>query len=146
MGHKKRGGLHTSEGFDLMCLYVVFKPSPTEEMVFYKIVGAEDRLGPWFPKASKHYTPGAVVRADPVLGDIIQPVKECDKSGESEFAVYGGAIHVYSSPVSAGMDVRVRLWHRAQQFKVIKVKCKPEHFVAWGFFNEAAYTEVEVLD
>lgn len=120
-----------------MCLLVDRSRSdrPTGPKIFYKAILKRGRGSLYF---NTPYEPGAVIKASGVLWS-----DETKNSGP----INAGAIHVYTSKLTA--------LHRAALYTamtesrvptmVIRVECLPEHFIAWGVGEEAAYTQVRVL-
>lgn len=118
-----------------MCLFLSGEAPPTEEQVYFKIVRKLDRHAPYHPHVP--YTKGAVVAA----------------AGEKQFldwgkykSLEGGAIHVFTNPNLAQENCKILNMYQGYDVEIIRVRCRPEDFVAYGTYDEAAYSKVEVLD
>ncbi len=133
-----------------MCLFANHEiPAPTEDKVFWKIVSKKNRSAPFFRK--KYICGTTVVASWP---NRFSRWLHGLNTKKQEYR--RGVLHVYTTEEAALSSLR---WfngyhfadpdgvydHPLLPFMVIKVLCKPEHFIAFGDGHEAAYTQVEVL-
>ncbi len=134
-----------------MCLYPNFeKDAPTRTKVFYKVVTARGRYTEYYPTK---YPVGEVIVAKP--RDLAGHYRDLvvDRRLRWNHVVYGGAIHLYATKKRADNAVNYRETLRRIYGKrnnpilmVVRCRCRPRHFIAWGFDGDVAYTQVEVLD
>lgn len=141
-----------------MCLYVdSHKEPPGEPLVFWKIVTHPDRKPPRFAfkRKSLVYSKGTIIRAEPIDEPLVKRFSPSDM-GE----VHGGVIHLFQNEQKArsyelclDYDITIdnRRWlapyvWRGVDFTVIRLKCLPQHWIAWGMDGDVCYTQVEVLD
>ena len=141
-----------------MCL-LVHPHNVTRPVVsnFWKVVCKGSRLPPRYNFYSPFmsYKKGEIVKADKIVEPVIRSLgKDCIKQ------VHGGAIHVCVEKSKAEGYARMLEWeakgHRTSwlsdrvnentEFEILRVKCLPKHFIAWGLDGDACYTQVEVLD
>lgn len=111
-----------------MCLSIKGSQArPTKNQVCFKVVKRSTRTSPYFGVG---YLPGGIVKAEGVP----------DWNGED---LHGGAIHVYTDERTAN-----KFWGGGESnyWMVVRVLCKPQHFLGCNWWGEAAYSEVEVLD
>lgn len=132
-----------------MCLTNCGGRPPEEDRVFWKVVSERTRQGPYFRKV---YTPGQTVNAC-WFPKLARKWWGLDKERDT---YDGGVIHVYTTEItalSAAHHMNNFTFRDPDEvytsplvpFTVIEVKCRPEHWIAWGYLDEAAYTQVEVL-
>lgn len=130
-----------------MCMEIIKSMSaPKVPRIFYKVVidTSSERCSPYYQMS---FDKGKVVKAH---GDL-----DIYSGYRRQAFVAGGAIHVYThrycrSLMHALDSLSLKMpgdwWSEHDKPVVIRVRCLPEHFVAWGKGMTAAYTQVEVLD
>ena len=155
-----------------MCLYADSEISrPICPRTYYKVVTEKTRLPFFYPGSGISYKKGAVVKGyeehrESYWSSNWKWIRNREYVG-GNFGVpviRDGAIHVFTDLREAEallcmantQPSFLSLWveqHRVfgefgelPKFELISVKCRPEHWLAYGTQQDAAYTEVEVLD
>lgn len=134
-----------------MCLRVKNgAPRPRNIRIFYKLVNAVTRETNYFPTI---YSKGDIVCARPF--DKAKAL--VGRRRNAEFRqwedIKDGAIHLWTSRLGADMHLKIRLQSifaglrdHSSMLMVVRCRCRPEDFIAWGFDDDVAYSKVEVLD
>lgn len=147
-----------------MCLYADSEISrPICPRTYYKVVTEKTRLPFFYPGSGIAYKKGLIVKGykepDEYMWSWFRDRKYTYEIWN--YAIRSGAIHVFTDLREAEallcmantQPSFLSLWveqHRVfgelPKFELISVKCCPEHWLAYGTQQDAAYTEVEVLD
>lgn len=112
-----------------MCLIQLEKAAPKRDRIFYKVVHKKSRRT--FVRRVKYlpgYTYEAVGNATPIIDPILNRV-----------LYTSGVIHLHTTRKAAECN-------RCSYEMIIRCKCKPKDFVAWGTEDDVCYRRVTILD
>lgn len=112
-----------------MCLVQLEKAAPKRDRIFYKVVHKKSRRT--FIRNVEYlpgYTYEAVGNATPIIDPILNQV-----------LYTSGVIHLYTTLKAAKYD-------RSLDELVIRCKCEPKDFVAWGTEDDVCCRRVTILD
>lgn len=151
-----------------MCLYAdQYASRPICPRTYYKIVGNPGRVPFFYPDSGVSFQKGEIVKAHPEMTDYhldwFRKRKYTLSLDALSHRVAEGAIHVFTNLKDAELQFDDLICRRgashfgiflishfsrvpAPTFELIRVRCLPEHWIAYGLYGDAAYTQVEVLD